>query len=97
MCFFCCFSNKTTDLFSNYDSVYFYPLLRSNRVNLHPIMAGIYSNIFYHHSCGSRGFSHRGFHEGYYKHYEDKLGANPRKLTQMLFENPNQFINNLVY
>ena len=31
-----------------------FPLLRSNQVNIHPIGAAIYHNIFYHHGAGSR-------------------------------------------
>jgi hypothetical protein len=32
----------------------FYPLIRTNKWNPHPIYAGIYGNCFYHHGCGSR-------------------------------------------
>lgn len=32
----------------------FFPLLRTNRVNVHPICAGIYYDMFYHHGAGSR-------------------------------------------
>lgn len=31
-----------------------YPLIRTNRVNIHPVWAAIYADIFYHHGCGSR-------------------------------------------
>lgn len=31
-----------------------YPLVRTNKVNLHPIFAAMYGNLFYHHGCGSR-------------------------------------------
>jgi len=31
-----------------------YPLTRSNAVNLHPLMFGIYGNIVYHHGAGFR-------------------------------------------
>ena len=32
----------------------FYKLLRSNTVNLHPLMFGIYDDLFYHHGAGNR-------------------------------------------
>jgi hypothetical protein len=31
-----------------------FPLIRSNRVNIHPLGAGIYYDTFYHHGAGSR-------------------------------------------
>ena len=30
-----------------------FPLIRSNRLNLHPALCGIYYDCFYHHCCGS--------------------------------------------
>jgi hypothetical protein len=30
------------------------PLLRSNRVNLHPLWFGVYGNVVYHHGAGFR-------------------------------------------
>jgi hypothetical protein len=35
-------------------STKFYPLIRTNVWNPHPIFAGIYGTYFYHHGCGSR-------------------------------------------
>lgn len=32
----------------------FYKLLRSNTVNIHPLMFGVYDDIFYHHGAGNR-------------------------------------------
>jgi len=29
-------------------------LIRSNRINVHPMLCGVYGNIFYHHGSGSR-------------------------------------------
>lgn len=31
-----------------------YPLLRSNKIDLHPLNFGIYDNLVYHHGCGFR-------------------------------------------
>lgn len=32
----------------------FYPLIRTNKINPHPILYGIYANMFYHHGAGTR-------------------------------------------
>lgn len=32
----------------------FFPLIRSNLVNYHPVLFGVYWNCFYHHGAGSR-------------------------------------------
>ena len=36
---------------NNYD---YYPIVRSNKINLHPLYFGIYENLIYHHWAGSR-------------------------------------------
>lgn len=43
----------------------FFPLLRTNRLNLHPLKYGIYYDIFYHHCAGSRRFETRS--DSYYR------------------------------
>jgi hypothetical protein len=84
------------DTFSELKSDWFYPLLRSNKVNLHPIVGGIYSNIFYHHGAGSRGSRFRAFASNFYTHYIHKF-PHKKRLTQELFANPEEFINKLKY
>lgn len=37
----------------------FFPLIRSNKVNYHPVLFGVYWNIFYHHGAGSRDLTFR--------------------------------------
>ena len=32
----------------------YYPIVRSNKINLHPLYFGIYENLIYHHWAGSR-------------------------------------------
>ena len=32
----------------------YYPLVRSNKTNLHPLYYGIYDDLIYHHWAGSR-------------------------------------------
>lgn len=57
-----------------------YPLLRSNTLNLHPIRFGVYNHLFYHHMKGSWNKEDPNFksektalarseHYGYYDHY----------------------------
>jgi hypothetical protein len=42
----------------------FFPLMRTNRVNLHPLRYGIYYDLFYHHCAGTRIFETRS--DNYY-------------------------------
>lgn len=37
----------------------FFPLIRTNKLNYHPVLFGIYWNIFYHHGAGSRDLRFR--------------------------------------
>lgn len=61
----------------------FFPLIRTNYVNPHPIMFGIYWKMFYHHGAGSRSLKFRAINDlKYYENTEiDKLNEeNFRKL-----------------
>jgi len=76
------------------------PMLRTNRVNLHPVAAGIYHHLFYHHGAGSRGFDFRllKMYE-YYNHWVDiecqpEYGA---QLMNTLVNDPDGFIEKLMY
>lgn len=42
----------------------YFPLLRTNRINHHPVAFGVYYDIFYHHGAGSRIAEFRS--DGYY-------------------------------
>lgn len=76
------------------------PLLRSNRVNLHPLAAGIYHHILYHHAAGSRGFDFRLIKDyNYCSHWinndtHNKLGAD---LFDALITDPDSFIDTLMH
>ena len=76
------------------------PLLRTNRINLHPVAAGIYHHLFYHHGAGSRGFQFRVLKEyNYYEHWFDESIDHTfgDKLMEALVSDPNYFIDKLMY
>lgn len=69
----------------------FYPLVRSNRVNIHPLMCGLYGD-FYHHGAGSR--------PAYFRLSEYHLFPNPtpdeeRQIFARLCADPDNFINDM--
>ncbi len=67
----------------------FYPLIRTNRVNVHPLLCGIYGRAFYHHGAASRpGRSYRGA-----ALYE--IPALTDKWQATLFRDPRKFFNSL--
>lgn len=70
----------------------FYPLTRTNVWNPHPVYAGVYCHMFYHHGCGSRP-PIGGFH-----YYDIQLAESADKLKQINHEiaaHPQDFINRL--
>lgn len=73
------------------------PLIRTNRVNVHPVWCGIYADCFYHHCAGSRWAGWRGNRIYYNKtavpHNANSIAAWKRQL----FKNPDEFIRKLVY
>jgi hypothetical protein len=71
-----------------------FPLVRTNVVNLHPLLSAIYGNMFYHHGTGSRLSLNMSTH-GYYR----SLGApmpTPMFLLNNLKEDPASFIERLM-
>ena len=71
------------------------PLLRTNVVNVHPIAAGVYHHLFYHHGAGSRDFNFRVLKRyGYYDHWYDRSRQHEHgaKLLKALLRNPDKFI-----
>lgn len=74
------------------------PLLRTNVVNVHPMAAGIYHHLFYHHHAGSRNFNCRVIDRyKYYDHWYDRMEqtAHVHSLEKKLFRNPERFIKKL--
>lgn len=76
------------------------PLLRSNRVNLHPVAAGIYHHLFYHHAAGSRGFEFRLLKMyDYCSHWIDTESQADfgEQLFDTLIQDPDGFIDKLMH
>jgi len=74
-----------------------YPLLKSNYINPHPLFASVYGDLFYHHCAGSRGIGFRAAGFGYYNHVLSKKEHNKiyDRITSNLIANPTKFLNNL--
>jgi hypothetical protein len=67
-----------------------FPLLRSNKVQRHPLLCGVYYDMFYHNGCGSgRNFNMRA--RGYWHHMSNQR-AEVQNLINELMANPNKFI-----
>jgi hypothetical protein len=72
----------------------FYPLLRSNAVNLDPILCGIYKNFFYHHGAGSRKIGKK-YNEGRCRGYfygKTDMDSTSNYAIQRLQSDPELFI-----
>lgn len=75
------------------------PLLRTNLVNYHPIAAGVYHHLFYHHGAGSRNFEFRLLNKyAYADHWwncmlDEKLAED---LRNNLFNHPESFLRSLM-
>lgn len=67
----------------------FFPLIRSNAVNLHPIIAGVYWDSFYHHAAGSRLPTFRSVERGYYLSdvQEDKIFSDLKQNSRAFIQN----------
>lgn len=72
----------------------FMPLLRTNRVNVHPICAGIYYDMFYHHGAGSRQPIFRSTDIDKYYDYDNHKEWASLALSKLM-SNPDEFINYL--
>ncbi len=86
---------KVRDVICTAPRSFWFPLLKSNRVSVHPVLSTVYYGIFYHHGCGSREFGTRAITAGYYDHL---LGGFPddRELMQELRQDPDRYIARLV-
>jgi hypothetical protein len=70
-----------------------FTLVRSNQYNIHPLLCGIYYDMFYHHGCGSgREFKVRS--QRYWAHAVDE-DIDVAALTEQLMNDPVVFVNRL--
>lgn len=72
----------------------FFPLIRSNKVNHHPVLCGIYWNCFYHHGAGSRKLIFRSM--CYFKN-NNNLQAMESGLFGELVKDSDKFLQNICY
>jgi hypothetical protein len=75
------------------------PLMRTNRVNHHPVAAAVYHHLFYHHGAGSRNFEFRvidkyGYCDHWWNKSQDEQLAD--QLRAELFERPEFFLKGLM-
>lgn len=69
------------------------PLLRTNRLNLHPVAAAIYHHLFYHHGAGSRAFKFRVTSKySFYDHFLDSNQACGEALMREFSADPEAFL-----
>jgi len=74
------------------------PLLRTNKKNYHPVMAGIYEDMIYHHSAGTRWVDFRINHIKSVKKDEGMIVREQeirKDLMIKLFEDTDSFLKNL--
>jgi len=74
-----------------------YALMRSNKMNIHPLACGVYYNMFYHHACGSRKKTCQTVRGNWLsragKPYWEPFGKlNTEGFTTQLIANPSAFI-----
>jgi hypothetical protein len=64
-----------------------YPMLRSNRCNLHPLLFAIYDDIIYHHGAGfRRGVSHVERAQANLRHIKPEILHDPRHASHPMQE-----------
>lgn len=71
----------------------FYPLIRTNRLNHHPVLCGLYWNTFYHHGAGSRNLTFRLFYS--YFNETNNVSQMESKLFAELMAEPDSFLSKL--
>lgn len=69
-------------------------LLRSNVFNIHPVVAGIYANLFYHHGAGSRQGKFRT--NWYWGKLIPEFWKNTDLAYELLTKDPHKFISQLM-
>jgi len=73
-------------------------LVRTNRINVHPMLAGVYGDMFYHHGHGSRNYRHS--QNNWYQSLVDDsyFGLTvPTRLKEELVSNPREFLGQFMW
>ncbi len=78
------------------------PLVRSNKLNVHPLACGIYGDMFYHHGAGTMGdkfWTERNdwYWSRYYQEhpsFDEMLFGNPRFVADLAGWNPTLYVIN---
>jgi hypothetical protein len=83
------------DLGSALPREHWFPLIRSNRCNVHPVLAAVYYDVFYHHGGGSRRVFLRSVMQGYYEHLVGDADAEEKQAFAALQQDPEGFIRRL--
>ena len=91
----------TTDLATNYADfdTDFLPLIRTNKINYHPLFGGIYGHLFYHHGAGSRVADNtRVALSGMYDHFVDSRShvTVESAMFNALMSNPASYLNKML-
>lgn len=72
-----------------------FPMLKTNRLNVHPTLATVYFDMFYHHGAGTRVFSMRATNCGYYDHVLLNGRPDSEELLSRLQTDPQAFVASL--
>ena len=68
-----------------------YPLIRTNKENVHPVWSGVYGDMFYHHGGGTKQCQGRS-----YRYYRSFTGTpDPSRRFNDLMKNPCGYISKL--
>ena len=72
-----------------------FPLIRTNKINYHPLFGAIYGNLFYHHGCGSREKQTRMTLSNYFANMShDKI---EEEIFEKISTNPEMFLKEISY
>lgn len=77
-----------------------YAMMRSNKINLHPLACGVYYNMFYHHGCGARlAMKVRGYKktnaQAYWGPFDLDTTLTVDYFTKQLTDDPAGFVSHL--
>jgi len=86
-------NKKSMEQFEHLEQDDVFQLLRSNKMNIHPMLCGVYYDCIYHHGCGSRS---AWFRTVKYWNFAMKQIDN-KKLIDNLIANPGKFLRRMMW